>query len=168
MRGIVLGVLLTLLVLVVGGYMFVRSGGVSLATTAHPLPMEEAVAGLALRASIGIAEDRKNPLPFTDDNMLAGVRVYKENCALCHGAPEQPRTAISKGMSPAPPQLMEKEEMMTGDPEGETYWKVTHGIRLSGMPGFASTLSETQRWQVTMLVKYADQIPPKVQAAFGH
>ena len=55
---------------------------------------------------------------------------------------------------------MEKEDMMTGDPEGETYWKVTHGIRLSGMPGFGSALSDTERWQVTMLVKHADNIPP--------
>lgn len=167
-RGFVLGVILTVLTLVVGGYLFVRSGGVSLATTARPLPLEQTVADLALRASIGNATGLKNPLPFTDDNMLAGVRVYKENCAVCHGAPEQLRTALSKGMFPSPPQLLEKEDMMTGDPEGETYWKVTHGIRLSGMPGFASTLSDTQRWQVTMLVKYADKIPLTAQAAFGH
>ena len=52
-------------------------------------------------------------------------------------------------------------------PEGVTYWKLTHGIRLSGMPGFADTLSDTQRWQVTMLVAHADKISPTVQAAFG-
>ena len=86
---------------------------------------------------------RKIRLPFDDDNMVAGVNVYKEHCAVCHGAPERPRTAMSKGMFPPPPQLLEKADMMTDDPEGETYWKVTHGIRLSGMPGFASTLSDT-------------------------
>ena len=100
--------------------------------------------------------------------MLAGVNAYKEHCAVCYGAPGQPRTAISKGMFPSPPQLFEKEDMVTDDPEGATYWKVTHGIRLSGMPGFRDTLSDTQRWQVTMLVAHADKLSRAVQAGFGH
>jgi mono/diheme cytochrome c family protein len=168
MRGFVLGVLVTILLIVVGGYLFVRGGGISLATTARPLPMEKTVAEMALSASMGNAADQKNPLPFTDENMVAGAHVYKENCAVCHGAPERTRTALARGMFPPPPQFMEKADMMTDDPEGETYWKVTHGIRLSGMPGFAESLSEAERWQVTMLVKHADKIPAAAQAAFGH
>lgn len=168
MRGFVFGVFLTLLILAVGGYLFVHGGGVSMATTARPLPLEKTVAKMALRASIGNAGDQKNPLPFDDANMLAGVQVYKENCAVCHGAVGQPRTAISKGMFPPPPQLFEKDSMVADDSEGVTYWKVTNGIRLSGMPGFEGTLSEGQRWQVTMLVAHADKLSPGVQAAFSH
>ena len=139
-----------------------------MATTAAPLPLEKTFARMALRASIGNAGEQKDPLPFDDGNMLAAVKTYKEHCAVCHGVPGQPRTGISKGMFPSPPQLFEKEEMVTDDPEGATYWKVTHGIRLSGMPGFESTLSDTQRWQVTMLVTHADKLSGAVQTAFGH
>jgi thiosulfate dehydrogenase len=57
--------------------------------------------------------------------------------------------------------------MVTDDPQGETYWKVTHGIRLSGMPGFGVILSDTQRWQVTMLVAHADKLPSAAQAVFA-
>lgn len=168
MRGFILGVVLTLLVLLAGAYLFVRGGGVSLSTTAAPLPMEKTLAHMALRASIGNARDRKDPLTLDDANMVAGVDLYKEHCAVCHGAPGKPPTAISKGMFPPPPQLFEKDDMVTDDPEGVTYWKVTHGIRLSGMPGFESTLSDTQRWQVTMLLAHADKLPSPAQAAFGH
>lgn len=168
MRGFVLGVVLTILLIIVGGYVFVRGGGVSLATTAAPLPLEKTVARLALRASIGNAADQKNPLPFDDGDMLPGVNTYKAHCAMCHGVPEQPRTAISKGMFPPPPQLFEKDDMVTDDPEGITYWKVTNGIRLSGMPGFGGTLSDVQRWQVTMLVAHAGNLSGAVRAAFGH
>jgi thiosulfate dehydrogenase len=168
MRGFVLGVVLTILMLAVGGYLFVRGGGVSLATTAPPLPLEETVARIALHASIGNAGDQKDPLPFDDTNMLAGVNTYKEHCAVCHNAPGLPHTAISNGMFPPPPRLFEKEDMVTDAAEGVTYWKVTHGIRLSGMPGFERTLSDTQRWQVTMLVAHADKLSPAVQAAFAH
>lgn len=139
-----------------------------MATTAQPLPLEQTVANMALRASIGNARDQKNPLPFGDANMLAGVKTYKDNCAGCHGAPQQSTPAISKGMFPPPPQLFESKDMVTDDPEGETYWKVTHGIRLTGMPGFATILSDTQRWQVTMLVAHANKFSSSVQAAFGH
>jgi thiosulfate dehydrogenase len=160
-----LGIVAALAGTVVGGYGFVKAGGVPMETTAPPLPLERTVARLALRASLGSAADTKDPLPINDDNLLAGAREYKENCAVCHGAPDRPRTAISRGIFPHPPQLFEKKDMVTGDPEGVTYWKVTHGIRLSGMPGFGSTLSDTQRWQIAMLVARADRLSPTVRAA---
>ena len=137
-------------------------------TTAPPLPLEKTVAGMALRASMGNAADQKNPLAFNDDTMLAGARQYKQNCAVCHGIPGQPPPAIAKGMFPDPPQLFEKRGMVTEDPEGDTFWKVTHGIRLSGMPGFQSTLSDTERWQLTTLVAHADRLSPAVLAELGH
>ena len=70
-------------------------------------------------------------------------------------------------MCPPPPQLFDLKDMVTDDPEGVTYWKVTNGIRLSGMPGFGGALSDTQRWQVTMLVAHAGSLSGAVQAAIG-
>jgi mono/diheme cytochrome c family protein len=55
--------------------------------------------------------------------------------------------------------------MVTDDPIGVTYWKVTHGIRLSGMPAFDTLLQENQRWQVSLLLAHADKLSPSVQAA---
>lgn len=163
-----MGVLLTLLALGAGGYWFMRSGRVSMATTAPPLPLEKTVAELALRGSMGNAADKRNPLTFNDGNMVAAVKTYKDHCAVCHGTPERPPTALSKGMFPPPPQLFEKADMMLEDPQGETFWKVTHGIRLSGMPGFGTALTETQRWQLAMLVAHADNLTNAVQAEFRH
>jgi len=54
--------------------------------------------------------------------------------------------------------------MVTDDPVGESFWKVQNGIRLSGMPGFKQSLSETQMWQVSALLAKADQLPPEVTA----
>jgi thiosulfate dehydrogenase len=167
-KGFLLGVFLTLVILAAGAYLFVKTGGIPMDTSAPPLPLEKAVADMALRASMRQAADLKNPLPFNDDAMLAGARLYKQNCAVCHGVPGQPPTAVTKGMFPDPPQLFEKRGMMTDDPEGETFWKVTHGIRLSGMPGFQSTLSDTERWQLTTLVAHADKLSPAVLAELGH
>jgi mono/diheme cytochrome c family protein len=67
-------------------------------------------------------------------------------------------------MFPHAPQLLDKEDMVTDDPVGESFWKVKNGIRLSGMPGFKQSLSETQMWQVSALLAKADQLPPEVGA----
>jgi thiosulfate dehydrogenase len=166
-RGFILGVFLTLFMILVGGFLFVHSGKLSMATTAPPLPLEATVAQMAIRSSMGNAKDQTDPLPFDEANLMAGAKLYKDHCAACHGAPHSQST-IAKAMFPSPPQLFEKDDKVTDDPEGETYWKVTHGIRLSGMPGFGGILSDIERWQVTMLVAHADKLPTGAQAEFGH
>lgn len=159
----VLGVVVAMGALVGAGYLFLKAGGVPMETTAAPLPLERTVARMALSAAYGSAAQQKDPLPRDDANMVAGAGTYKTHCAVCHGLPGQPASAIARGMFPPPPQLLD-DEMVTDDPEGITFWKVTHGIRLSGMPGFGHTLSDTARWQVTMLVAHADALSPAARA----
>jgi thiosulfate dehydrogenase len=167
MKAFIIGVLIALFVLFpLGAYLFARLGYMSLATSARPLPGEGFLAQTALRASIGAAADQKNPLAVSDENLLAGAQVYREHCAVCHGLSGQPKTEIAAGMFPKPPQLLEKGDMVTDDPEGATQWVVTNGIRLSGMPAFAQ-LSDPQRWQVTLLLKHADKLPATVQSALA-
>ena len=157
------GIITGILLLFACAYVFISFGGVSMMTSAPPLPLEKRVARMALRASLGKAADEKDPLPFNDENMAAGARLYKTNCAVCHGLPGAAKSSIAKGMFPEPPQLF--EDPVTDDPEGITYWKVTHGIRLSGMPGFDKSLSDTERWQLTMLMAHADKPSRAVLAA---
>lgn len=160
----IIGMLFGLLILApVGAYLFVREGFFSLATSARPLPGEEYMAHLALRASIGLGKDQKDPLPVTDDNLLAGAKAYRENCAVCHGLPGQPKTALATGMFPPPPQLLEGKDMVTDDPEGTTFWKISNGIRLSGMPRFDG-MPQSVRWQMAQLLRQADKLPAAVQA----
>ncbi len=52
---------------------------------------------------------------------------------------------------------------VTEDPPSESYWKAVNGIRLSGMPAFKSELSDTQLWQVSLLVANANAIPDSVK-----
>ena len=71
-------------------------------------------------------------------------------------------------MYPKAPSLWEKHKDAVGvsdDPPGETFWKVSNGIRLTGMPAFKDILSETQIWQVSLLLANADKaLPPEVLA----
>jgi mono/diheme cytochrome c family protein len=69
-------------------------------------------------------------------------------------------------MFPSTPPLWEKHRRnaavgVSDDPPGETYWKVANGIRLTGMPAYKSILTETQMWQVSLLLAQADKpLPP--------
>jgi hypothetical protein len=67
-------------------------------------------------------------------------------------------------MYPKPPDLLVGKGV-TDDEAGETYWKISNGIRLTGMPGFSRSLSETQMWQIAILLANADKLPPSVKAA---
>jgi thiosulfate dehydrogenase len=78
--------------------------------------------------------------------------------------PGEPKTAIAEGMAPPPPQLF-KGTGVTDDDAWESYWKAEGGIRMTGMPGFKGRLSETQIWQVAVLVKNADKMSDTVKAA---
>lgn len=62
-----------------------------MAITAPPLPLEKTVARMALRASIGNAGDQKDPLPFDDSNMLAGMSVYRNTARFATGLDSRAR-----------------------------------------------------------------------------
>jgi mono/diheme cytochrome c family protein len=150
-----LGFIGAIVALALGAYVFIRAGGMPMGTSSPPLPLEQPIAQLALTASYGNAAQQKIPLPVDEVNLRAGARTYTENCAVCHGMPHMPPTPIAKGMFPPPPQLFEKPPTT----EGITFWKVTNGIRMTGMPAFQNALSDTERWQVTMMLRHADRLP---------
>ena len=164
MRSFLLGFVVAIIVILVGAYFFISSGGVPMAASSKPLPLEETVAHLALRASYKNASQQNNPLPINDENLIAGARHYRDDCAICHGTPGGPPTDVASGMFPTPPQLFNPKEMVTDDPQGVTFWKITNGIRLSGMPGFKNSHTDTQRWQLTMLLARADRLPASAEA----
>jgi thiosulfate dehydrogenase len=93
-----------------------------------------------------------------------GAHLYREHCAACHGLPDQPKTAIAVGMYPEPPQLFHGKGV-TDDPAGETYWKVSNGIRLTGMPAYDKSLSQKQMWDISQLLAGADKLPATVTEA---
>ena len=65
------------------------------------------------------------------------------NCAVRHVVAGKEKTANARGEFPIPPQLLQ-QTAVTDDSPGETYSKVAHGIRITGMPGFKQSLSATQ------------------------
>ena len=161
-KGFVLGIVIGILLLVGCLYFYFSLGFAPVATAARPMPFERKMAKLALHAYLNKMQHPQPMVPADEANLIAGAKVYKEQCASCHGLPGEPKSAISQGMFPDPPQLF-KGVGVTDDEPWETYWKVENGIRMTGMPGFKSQVGEKEIWQVTMLVKNADKITEPVK-----
>ena len=158
---LVLGMILGAAAIALGVYFYFVTGRAPVATSAPPMPFEKSLAHAALNARIDREMPKSAPLQPDEPNLADGATVYRAYCAVCHGLPEQRETPIATGMYPRPPKLMEGKGV-TDDEPGESYWKVSNGIRLTGMPGFRPALSETQMWQVSLLVANADKLPKSV------
>jgi thiosulfate dehydrogenase len=162
LKGLLIGIVLGVLLFAGCVYYYFSSGNAPVATSAAPMPLERRFARTALHAYLDKLPHPAPQVPADEANMVAGAKVYKEHCAVCHGLPGEPKGAVAQGMYPAPPQLFHGVGV-TDDDEWESYWKVESGIRMSGMPGFKGQLTETQIWQVSVLVKNADKITDVVK-----
>jgi len=152
-------------------YLYLRSGYAPVSTSASPLPFERFFAKLAMRATLSHELPKEDAGPPTEAEMEGGARLYRENCAVCHGLPNEPRTAISKGMYPHPPQFFRPDRPTNYDPSRplrpanrKAYWKVKNGVRLTGMPGFKGSFKEQQIWEVSQFLGNARNLPPAVLA----
>ena len=154
----IVGLLIGLLLIPIAVFCYFRSGSAPVATAAPMMPFERGLARMALHARMDKEMPSTVPIAADEANLVAGAKIYREHCAFCHGTPGQPLTAAAQGMFPKPPQLFIRKGV-TDDPAGETYWKVVNGIRLTGMPSYSKTLSDTQMWQVSLVLLHAHDLP---------
>jgi thiosulfate dehydrogenase len=163
----IFGIIIGLLIPAVAGYCYFSFGMAPISTAADPMPFEKKMAQMAIRAHMTKEAPKQALVAADEPNLTQGASVYVANCAFCHGVPDGKATMAAKGMFPLPPQLFEKDDMVTDDPVGDTYWKVSGGLRMTGMPGFGQMLSPTQMWQVSQLLAHADKLPDTTKAALN-
>jgi mono/diheme cytochrome c family protein len=144
-------------------YLYLAFGHPPVATADPPFPLEAKIVAIPLNARIQREAPASSPIPASDENLNAGAGIYEDKCEVCHGTADEP-SVMAKTMFPQPPQLWVKHQNgavgVSDDPVGETYWKVKNGIRLSGMAAYGRALSDTQLWQVSLLLSMADKPLP--------
>lgn len=161
------GVLATLIVLVVGGFVILKSGLIPANADGKPLPLEVWAAKTSLHATLRAqAPKGSNPVPLTDANLIKGVHLYAEHCVICHGTSQGDASAspVARGEYPKPPQL--GAQGVENDPPGYTFWKIDHGIRLTGMPSWKTSLTSRQMWTIALFLKHMNKLPPAAETAW--
>lgn len=165
-KGILIGAVGTLAALAAAFYFVAASGRIPANADARPPAVERWIARKSLKAAIlRGAPTTPNPVPETDANLIAGIKLYAANCAVCHGAADAAPSAIARGLYQKAPQL--GRYGVEDDDDGDIYWQVDHGIRMTGMPSFRGSLSDEQIWQVVLFLKNMDSLPPAAQRAWN-
>jgi len=165
-KSFVIGVLIGVLLLSGSVYYYFTSGMAPVAASDAPMPYERRLANRSLDAHIEKANVPAPPIPASEENLLAAAKLYKDQCSVCHGLPDQTPPVIAENMFPHAT-LMFKGKGVTDDPPKESYWKIVNGIRLTGMPGFKGVLTDTQLWQLALFVANADKLTDPVKKALA-
>ncbi|MFY9681165.1 MAG: cytochrome c [Candidatus Sulfotelmatobacter sp.] len=161
MRKFILGVIVTLLVLILGGLGFAALGYIPTYANVAPPRWEHHLANAAVDASMERhAPHVANPLPPSDQNLEDGMKLYTMNCALCHGGFDRKPASLANSLYPPPPNLVSDPP---DDPEWHVFYCIRTGIRYTGMPSWQKTLSEQDIWKITSLLSHMDKLPPSVQ-----
>ncbi len=125
--------------------------------TAHKQPsrVETTLANMAKDVVIPIeAENLKNPLPWNDEVIRQGQQVYLQSCALCHGTDGHGRTDLGRAMYPPAMDLTSPHVQHWSD--AELFWIIQNGVRLTGMPSWKSSITETDTWK---LARFIHELP---------
>lgn len=167
-KGFIAGVVITLLLCLGGALLVLKSGLIPANADAKPGGLEVWAASTSLDATLRKqAPKQANPIALTSANLLQGIALYGQHCAICHGtaAGSSSASSVARGLYPAPPQF--GDDGVEDDPEGVSYWKIKHGIRLTGMPAWGSSLSDRQIWTLALFLKHMDKLPPDAKQAWS-
>ncbi len=145
-------VLLTILVLIIAGLIFMYSGTYNVAASKEHTPVGRWILNTVQTRSIKNHAHREvdlNLSPSPDE----AYRSFSSMCVMCHGSLTQKRWAPARSMTPMPPALHEAAEEWTA---GEMAWIIEHGIKMTGMPAFGPSYS---REDIERLAAFVNSLP---------
>jgi thiosulfate dehydrogenase len=158
MRKVLLGTVATVALLCTAGFTIAKLGLIPTTAKSVPPALERTIARGALDASIRQHAPRVwNPYPSDDQSLIAGMKIYTMNCAVCHGTLDHQASPLEHSFYPPAPQLILKP---IHDPGWRTFYVVRTGVRYTGMPGWEGVLGEQDLWRVTDFISRVDNLPP--------
>lgn len=157
--------LAVILVLLAAGALAVQLGWIDVAaSTPHTGPVEWLLERTRQRSVAARAAEVAVPPLGEPGQIAAGARLYRELCAGCHGAPGVERSAVGRGLNPPPPDLAAG---ISQDRAAEAWWVTVHGIRMSGMPAFAPSLTDEELWALVAALTAMEEMTPEEYGALA-
>jgi mono/diheme cytochrome c family protein len=151
MRTVFATLAISLVILLIGGAVFVYSGAYDIGATAPHWSITHWVMETARLRSIKAHADGITAPPGLDDpaKLLIGTEHFAAHCAVCHGAPGVPKGDIGRGLYPPPPDLARATRLYS---PAELFWIVRNGIKMTGMPAWIDH-SDEELWAVVAFIK---------------
>ena len=138
--------------LIAGATLLFR-GGIS--AKIEPTQLESAIARRLLRLGIPDASRRlHNPEPSSKEVLAAGRAHFADHCAICHGNDGGGQTEMGRNLYPRVPDMrLPYTQQLT---DGELFYIIENGIRLTGMPGWGDGSEESGRasWHLVAFIRH--------------
>jgi mono/diheme cytochrome c family protein len=167
MRKFVVGFVMGLLTLPAGFVLVAWLGFFPALANADPPAWEKAFAQMTLNSYVSRhAPHLTNPVAATDENLLAGMKIFRDACAGCHGDP----TATSDYGASFYPHAPQFAASPLRKPDWELFCIVRNGVRYSGMSAWDGqwnndkVVSDDHIWKVVTFLSRLDSLSPTVNA----
>ena len=133
-------------------------------TRVEPTSMEAMMAGSLRDGAIPVRyAQMKNPVASNESTGTEAMAHYADHCAVCHANNGDGKTMFGKGMYPRPPDLRASDTQQMSD--GELYWTIKNGVRLSGMPAFGDPGDDDlESWKLVTFIRHLPQLTPAEEA----
>ena len=126
----------------------------------NPSAAETYVAKTARKLSIPASERiAKNPFSPTPEVLSAARSHFADHCATCHGNDGSGRTEIGQNLYPKAPDMRQPETQDLTD--GEIYYIIHNGIRLTGMPAWGDAGKDDDSWKLVLFIRHLPQMAPQ-------
>lgn len=160
------GMIFALLLVVAAVVALVASGTIDM-SAARPPGLLERIVGEALvdRSLARRAPRARNPLPQSPPVIAAGLEHYRRDCAGCHGTPGAAPGPLGRGLNPPPPDLGSADAQESSD--GELFYIVSRGVRLTGMPAWGPSRPEREVWELVAFVRHLPRLTPAERQELG-
>lgn len=162
MKHLIAGSLCALALLAITASAYLGLGLMEVAADAKPAAWEAGLMPAAVHASVRRrAAAMQNPLPHADATLVAGGKLYMNDCVGCHGAPGHP-SDYGVTFSPPAPQFAQAGSQYS---DAELFWVAKHGIRMSGMYPQSPHYSDSDLWRIVAFIGRIGNLPPAVAKA---
>ena len=152
-------VILIVMGVAVGAWLVVGRG---FSAREKPTALEAFVAGrLRSLATPSDARDAQNPVAASKEVLSEAMAHFADHCASCHGNDGSGDTSIGRGLYPKPPDMRQPDTQNLTD--GELYYIIHNGIRLTGMPAFGEETGEPDldSWKLVHFIRHLPNITPE-------
>lgn len=162
MKNIVLAMMLLISVIALVLVSTARFGYWPVNATAQPPPFEWKINQSILQASLSRqAKGLTNPVQPSNDVLAVGMKIFKMNCAGCHGQSGKPSQWGTQGFYPRVPQFADHAPPLSTP---EMFVAIKYGIRYTGMGAWNGMMSDEDIWKVATFLEHIGSLPPEVQA----
>lgn len=112
--------------------------------------MARAARGLLIPASTARA---RNPLLPTPEILRSARAHWADHCASCHGNDGKGDTKMGRNLYPRAPDMTAPATQKLSD--GELFWIIENGIKLTGMPAWGADSHEddAETWELVQLIR---------------